>query len=89
MEKKIRTRADITINETPGVSGGYPCIGDTRIGVRHVVEAYRELGNIRRVKTQALPQLTHRQVRAACTYYQENPARVDEDIERNKLPEHP
>lgn len=31
---------DATIHETPGVSGGYPYIGNTRIPVRTVVQLY-------------------------------------------------
>jgi uncharacterized protein (DUF433 family) len=38
--------ADTTIRETPGVFGGYPCVGHTRIAVRLIVEAYRATGRI-------------------------------------------
>ena len=71
---------DTSINETPGVCGGYPCIGNTRIPVRVVVIASRNLGSIERV-VEAYPQLSAAQVRAALEYYRAHPGRVDEDIE--------
>lgn len=74
--------ADTTIRETPGVSGGYPCVGHTRIAVRLIVEAYRDIGSIDRVAEQ-YEQLTREQIDAALIYYLELPDRVDEDIERN------
>ena len=78
-----RTAGDETlIRETPGVSGGYPCIGNTRIPVRSIVLAYRETGSFERT-LEEYPQLTPAEVRAALDYYQAHPARVDEDIERN------
>jgi uncharacterized protein (DUF433 family) len=69
-----------SINETPGVCGGYPCIGNTRIPVRVVVTAYRNLGSVARV-AEAYPQLSAAQVEAALEYYRAHPVRVDEDIE--------
>ncbi|MDQ2787163.1 MAG: DUF433 domain-containing protein [Chloroflexota bacterium] len=73
---------DTTIRETPGVSGGYPCIGHTRIAVRLIVEAYRATGSIEKV-AEFYGQLTREQIEAALTYYREHPTRVDEDIESN------
>jgi uncharacterized protein (DUF433 family) len=73
---------ECTIRETPGVSGGYPCIGHTRIAVRLIVEAYRATGSIERV-AERYDQLTREQIEAALDYYREHPARVDEDIARN------
>jgi len=73
---------DTTIRETPGVSGGYPCIGYTRIAVRLIVEAYRATGSVDRVVEQ-YDQLTREQIEAARDYYRQHPARIDEDIERN------
>ncbi|MGI8856348.1 MAG: DUF433 domain-containing protein, partial [Thermomicrobiales bacterium] len=31
---------DFVVNETPGICGGYPRIGSTRIAVRSLVEVY-------------------------------------------------
>ncbi|HEY7909192.1 MAG TPA: DUF433 domain-containing protein [Thermomicrobiales bacterium] len=73
---------EVSIRETPGISGGYPCIGNTRIAVRLIVEAYRATGNIDRV-AERYDQLTRQQIEAALVYYGEHPARVDEDIARN------
>ncbi|HEX5505231.1 MAG TPA: DUF433 domain-containing protein [Thermomicrobiales bacterium] len=70
------------IKETPGVCGGYPCIGDTRIPVRLIVEFYRGLGNIEGAAAM-LPQLTLAELRGALADYEAFPARVGEDIERN------
>lgn len=73
---------DIEIHETPGVMGGYPCIGNTRISVRALVEVGRLYG----VETIAeyYPHLTRAQIDAGLAYYAAHPARVDEDIERNR-----
>ncbi len=73
---------DTAINETPDVMGGYPCVGNTRIPVRALVEVGRLYG----VETIAeyYPQLTHVQIDAGLAYYAAHPARVDEDIERNR-----
>lgn len=71
------------VNETPGVCGGYPCVGDTRIPVRLLVEAFRKTPDERMV-AEAYPQLTPEQIRGAFAYYLQNPVRVDEDIERNR-----
>lgn len=76
------TSDEVSIRETPGVSGGYPCVGSTRIPVRGIVLAHRETGSFERT-AEAYPQLTSAEVRAALDYYQAHPARVDEDIERN------
>ena len=73
---------DTTIRETPSVSGGYPCIGHTRIAVRLIVEAYRATGSIEKV-AEFCGQLTREQIEAALDYYRQHPTRVDEDIERN------
>ena len=70
------------INETPGVCGGYPCVGDTRIPVCLIVEFYRGLGDIEGVAAM-LPQLTLEEIRGALAYYEAFPARVDEDIATN------
>ena len=74
--------AGAIIREVPGVSGGYPVIGNTRIAVRLVVEAYRQTGDLAGT-VEVFPQLTRDQVKAALDYYRANPSRVDEDIERN------
>ncbi len=73
---------DTNIRETPGVMGGYPCIGLTRISVRALVEVGRQYG----VETIAeyYPHLTRAQIDAGLAYYAAHPARVDEDIERNR-----
>lgn len=71
-----------TIRERPGVSGGYPVVGDTRISVRLIVEAHRQLGTLD-ATVEAFPQLSREQVSAALDYYRADPLRVDEDIERN------
>ena len=76
-------RVDALIRETPGVSGGYPCVGKTRIPVRCIVLAYRESGSVERA-AEAFPQLTREEVRAALDYYAATPGRVDEDIATNE-----
>ncbi len=70
------------VKETPGVCGGYPCIGDTRIPVRLIVEFTRDGLDIDAILA-IYPQLSREQVRGALDYYKAHPARVDEDIARN------
>ena len=71
------------IAELPGVNGGYPVVAPTRIGVRLIVEAFRETGDLNET-IETFPQLSREQVQAALDYYRDHPARVDEDIERNE-----
>ncbi len=70
------------IRETSGVCGGYPCIGNTRIPVRVVVEALETYATIEAV-AEYFPQLSRAQINAAINYYRVNPARVDDDSETN------
>ena len=74
---------DTTIRETPGVCGGYPCVGHTRVSVRTVVNMYRATGHDLERTHEMLNMLTREQIQAALDYYAAHPARVDEDIERN------
>lgn len=77
-----KPKHEYDIHETPGVCGGYPCVGDTRIPVRTIVTRYRATGSVLGV-AEALPQLSADQIEEALAYYGEFPARVDEDIETN------
>ncbi|MFN8540448.1 MAG: DUF433 domain-containing protein [Thermomicrobiales bacterium] len=74
---------DITIRETPGVCGGYPRVGMTRVPVRLVVNTYRATGNDLDRTHEALDILSREQIEAALAYYARTPKRVDDDIERN------
>lgn len=78
-----RPDAEAAIVETPGVCGGYPCVGNTRIAVSIIVEAYRQVGESLERTAQVFPQLTIEQVRAALAYYEGHCERVDADIARN------
>jgi uncharacterized protein (DUF433 family) len=55
------------VTDRAGLSGGYPVIGNTRIPVRLVVEAFRETNSVRGA-IKAFPQLSAEEVRAAVTY---------------------
>lgn len=72
------------VHETPGVCGGYPCVGDSRIPVRCLVTAYRQTGAIEQVG-EVFPTLTFAEIRAALDWYICHPERVEEDIRRNDL----
>ena len=74
--------APYDVQETPGVCGGYPCIGKTRIPVRMIVELFQDTGDLEQTAAM-FPQLTTKQVQEALAYYRDFPARVDEDIARN------
>jgi uncharacterized protein (DUF433 family) len=71
------------VRETPGVCGGYPCVGTSRIPVSNLVVTYRQLGDMDQI-VETYPTLTPDQVRGALAWYAEHPSRVDEDIERNE-----
>ncbi|HET8626903.1 MAG TPA: DUF433 domain-containing protein [Thermomicrobiales bacterium] len=70
------------IHETPGVCGGYPRIGDTRIPVRVIVEHARAGVDVAGILAM-YPDLTREQVEDALAYYAQHPERVDEDIATN------
>ena len=70
------------VTETPGVCGGYPCIANTRIPVRLIVEFFRETPDVAAILA-IYPQLSREQVEGALAYYAAHPERVDQDIERN------
>lgn len=70
------------ITETPGVCGGYPCIGATRIPVRMIVELFNDTDDLNQTVAM-FPQLTRQQITDALAYYREHPDRVDADIARN------
>ena len=71
------------VRETPGVCGGYPCVGNSRIPVSSLGLTYRALGDMDLV-LEAYPSLAPDQIRGALAWYLDHPARVDEDIERNE-----
>jgi uncharacterized protein (DUF433 family) len=73
---------DSMIRETPGVCGGYPCIGNTRIPVRVIIEALHAYGSVDAV-TDYFPQLSRPQIDAALAFYADHPSRVDEDSKSN------
>ena len=52
------------VRETPGVAGGYPCVGETRIPVRLIVEFTREGVTVEQLLAM-YPQLTAEQIRGA------------------------
>ncbi|MFN8634840.1 MAG: DUF433 domain-containing protein [Chloroflexota bacterium] len=83
MIERSKTPSHPMIAEYPGVNGGYPVVAPTRIAVRLVIEAYRELGDFDET-AEAFPQLSREQVQAALDFYRDHPERVDEDIERNE-----
>jgi uncharacterized protein (DUF433 family) len=70
------------VREMEGVCGGYPCVGSSRIPVRSLVLAYRQLQDFALV-VETFPTLTPEEIRAALDWYIVHHARVDEDIERN------
>lgn len=79
-----RSHQDIhpLIAEYPDINGGYPVIAMTRIGVRLIVQAFRECNSLDET-VDAFPQLRRDQVQAALDFYEQHPERVDEDTERN------
>jgi uncharacterized protein (DUF433 family) len=69
----------------PGVQGGYPVITGTRTPVRSIVELYYDVYPFDIDEVQrALSHLSLEQIRAALTYYDQEPDLVDEDIARQR-----
>jgi uncharacterized protein (DUF433 family) len=56
------------VTETEGVCGGYPCIKNTRIPVRALVLAFRQLDDFEQTVA-AFPQMTRYEVRSALDWY--------------------
>jgi uncharacterized protein (DUF433 family) len=74
------------VHIVPGVQGGFPVIRGTRTPVRTIVQHFYvtypgDKGAIR----QALPHLTEEQINAALAFYSDNPRRIDEDIEQQRI----
>jgi len=86
VQRVIAQDPDTAVNETPGVMGGYPCVGNTRIPVAALVEVRRIYGGMEAV-VDYFPQLSRAQIEAGLAYYGAHPARVDEDIERQRRAE--
>lgn len=70
------------VQQTAGVCGGYPRVGNSRIPVRCLVIAYRRLADLDRV-ADTFPTLSRDEIRAALDWYIRHPERVNEDIRRN------
>jgi uncharacterized protein (DUF433 family) len=75
-------QVETMIRETPGVSGGYPCVGDTRVRVALVVQAFDQTADV--VATAERFDLTIDQVRSALDYYESHRGRIEADIARNQ-----
>ena len=71
------------VRETPGVCGGYPCVGNARIPVRLIVDFTRDGMSIAEL-LEHYPQLTADQIRGALAFYATHPERVDEDRATNE-----
>lgn len=82
-EQRATAMATLGIRETPGVSGGYPCVGNTRVPVRVLVEDFRDGRPTVPALHMLYPDLSEEQIHNALMFYQRFPERVDEDIARN------
>ena len=71
------------IERTADVSGGYPCVGDTRIRVALVVEAYWETNDVDAVAERF--DLDPEEVRTALGYSEDHWDLIKKDIRRNQL----
>lgn len=68
----------ITIDEN-----GVVRIGDTRMKVRHLVEAWKAEGATPEQLLESFPHLTLAQIHAALSYYYDHQAEMDAEIERS------
>ena len=67
VQRAIEGDEDTAFNETPGVMGGYPCVGRTRIPVAALVEVQRIYGGVEAV-VDSVPQLSRAQIAAGLGY---------------------
>ena len=74
---------DGLIRKTPGVMGGEACIRSTRIPV-WVLVGYRKLGVADDHLLEFYPTLTRDDLNAACSYYPDHAAGIDDAIRRNE-----
>jgi uncharacterized protein (DUF433 family) len=70
------------VRETPGVCGGSPCVGNTRIPVRLIVEFTRDGATIADL-LEMYPHLTSEQLHGALAFYADHASRIDEEIAAN------
>lgn len=68
------------IAQTPGVSGGRPCVAGTGVSVAHIALLAAEGNTPEQIANEVHPgQLTIAQVYAALAYYHRNRAAIDAD----------
>lgn len=71
------------IQQTPGVCGGNPCIGDTRIPVWQVWSIYRETKDLNSILDE-FPQLTPSDVLSAIVYTVGHRKEIEQQIAENE-----
>lgn len=74
---------DCSVEEVPGVCGGYPVIRNSRIAVSLLVEFRREGVSVEQL-AEWYPQVGSEAISGALAFYAQHPERVDEDIERQE-----
>lgn len=74
------------ITQTPGVCGGRPVVGGTRIPVKVLVGYYRMNYQVTEILA-GFPDLTPAQLYDALSYYYDHQAEIDADIKADELPE--
>jgi len=72
------------ITKTPGICGGRPVVQGTRIPVKVLVNHYRLNEKVDDILA-GFPQLTAAQFHDALSYYYDNQAEIDADIEADEL----
>lgn len=71
------------VRETPGVCGGSPCVGNTRIPVRLVV-GFTRLGMTVADLVEMYPYLTPEHFHGALAYYADHTEKIDQEIEEGE-----
>jgi uncharacterized protein (DUF433 family) len=73
------------IVRTPGVCGGDPTVGETRICVRHVIALAPHYDwDLETLREQEFPDLSPEEIRLAVAYYREYADEIDESLRRNR-----
>jgi uncharacterized protein (DUF433 family) len=72
------------VTHVPEICGGRPIIRGTRTPVKSIV-GYYKLGLSVEEILEGLPHLTPAQIYEALSYYHDNPAEIEEDIEESKV----
>lgn len=77
------------IVRSPGVRGGNPIVGNTRIAVHDVIGLLQNGETIDTVRTNCFPELTRSQIDKCLAYHEGHRGEIDLPVERQMSPPSP